>query len=78
LQTDLHYTPSQIRELTLEEVNRVFNYWRKYPPLRDLVAAFVGFKPKSDEDAEPKKMTADDMRLLMQSTGGKIPGIGRM
>jgi hypothetical protein len=74
LQTDVGYTPAQICEMTLDDVLPLFEYWKRYPPLRDLVAAFVGFKPKDAAEAEPKKMTADDMRMLMHATGGKIPG----
>ena len=55
----------------LDEVHELLEYWKEYPPLRDLVAAFIGFKPA--EKAEPQKyLSAADMRRIMQMTGGKI------
>jgi hypothetical protein len=76
LQTDCGYTPAEICAQTLDEVQELFDYWQTYPPLRDLVAAFIGFKP-NDAAADPKQyITADDMRRLAQMTGGKIPGVG--
>ncbi len=32
--------------MTFPDVRRLFAYWRRYPPVRDLVAAFVGFRPE--------------------------------
>ena len=39
----------------LSEVRRLFAYWRRYPPLRDLVAGFVGFKPEPAPGGETPK-----------------------
>lgn len=64
--------------MTLDDVNRLLTHWSKYPPLRDLVAAFIGFEPAPDEtpeDAAAKYMTEADMRRLMAMTGGHIPGL---
>jgi hypothetical protein len=60
--------------MTFEQVNEIFDYWKWYPPLRDLIAGFLDFKP-ADEDA-PKYMSAADMRRMMAQTGGKMPGVG--
>jgi hypothetical protein len=63
--------------MTLDDVNRLFSHWAKYPPLRDLVAAFIGFEiPTPEEEGEKKYMTADDFKRLMAQTGGRIPGMG--
>jgi hypothetical protein len=64
--------------MTMADVDRLFKYWAKYPPLRDLVAGFVGFEiPKFEaEDDAPKYMTSDDLRRLMAMTGGRISGMG--
>lgn len=64
--------------MTLDDVNRLFSYWRKFPPVRDLIAAFIGFEPQMDSDVAPesKYMTGDDLKRLMAATGGKIPGMG--
>lgn len=61
----------------LDEVQELLDYWKFYPPLRDLVAAFIGFKPTDPQEAAKQHMTADDLRRLMQMTGGKIPGVGQ-
>jgi hypothetical protein len=78
LQARCGYTPAQIRKMTLDDVSRLFAFWRKYPPLDVLFGAVHGFKPPEDgPPTESKYMTADDARRLMAATGGKIPGIGR-
>ena len=71
------YTPSQIRALRLDDIERQFAYWRRHPPLRAMFAAVHGIKSADDKPAEkpPSYMTADDMRRLMAVTGGKISGI---
>lgn len=63
--------------MCLDQAQDLFDYWKTYPPLRDLVAAFIGFKP-SETAAEKSKqyMNADDLKRLMQMTGGKMPGMG--
>lgn len=61
--------------MTLDDINRLFKHWQKYPPLRDLVAAFVGFEIPPDEPAESKYLTADDFKRMMAMTGGRIPGM---
>ena len=63
--------------MTLDDVNRLLTHWGKYPPLRDLVAAFIGFEiPKEQSEESPNYMTADDFRRLIGMTGGRIPGMG--
>ncbi len=62
--------------MTMADVHRLMKYWSKYPPIRDLVAAFVGFEIPKDEADEPAKyMTAEDLKRLMSMTGGRIPGV---
>jgi len=62
--------------LTLDDVNRLFKHWQKYPPLRDLVAAFIGFEIPDDEPEAPKQyMTAEGFKQLMGMTGGRVPGM---
>jgi hypothetical protein len=74
LQTDCGYTPAQIRELTLDDVNRLFSHWGKYPPVRDLVAVAVGFDIPTDEP-EMQPMTAEEFRRMFEITGGRIEGV---
>lgn len=44
------------------------------PPVRYLVAGFVGYKPP---DSETKPMTRDEFQAMVSQLGGKIPGMGR-
>ena len=62
--------------MTLEDVNRLFKYWSKYPPLRDLAAAFIGFEIPTSQPEEKKYMTAEEFKRLVDMTGGRIPGMG--
>ena len=42
-----------IDQMTLPEVNDLFDYWTRNPPLHELAAAYIGFKPapKADDSA---------------------------
>lgn len=44
--------------MTLPEVDRVMTHWKHYPPVRALVAAFVGFEPT--EPTAEKHLITDD------------------
>jgi len=62
--------------MTFVDVLRLFEHWGRFPPPRVFLAMLVGWKPPEAE-SEKKYMTADDMRCLMATTGGKIDGLGR-
>ncbi len=47
--------------MTLPEVARLFAYWNEYPPLRDLVAAAIGFRPS---DRTPRRLTLEEFRAM--------------
>lgn len=74
LVTDGGLTFDEIRAMTLSDVERLFSHWNKFPPVRILVAAFVGFKPDDPEDGK-KYVTTEEARAFMRMTGGKIPGV---
>jgi hypothetical protein len=61
--------------MTIDDVNRLMTYWHKYPPLRDLVAAFIGFEPAAETEQSDRYMTADDLKRVMAMTGGRVPGM---
>jgi hypothetical protein len=62
--------------MTLDDCNRLMKHWSKFPPLRDLVAGFIGFEIEKDEEPDEQKyMSADDFHRMMAMTGGKIPGM---
>lgn len=53
--------------MTLDDVGRITAYWRKYPPLRDLVAAFIGFKPFTPAE-KPQHLNAEEFKALVSAT----------
>lgn len=66
--------------MTLHDVRRLHNHWRKNPPLRTLVAACasaLGVKIKLP-DEKPLYMTAEEAMALKRIGGGKIAGVGSM
>ena len=67
--------------MTLHDVRRLHNHWRREPPLRVLVAAVAhafGVKFPEAQETKPSAMTESEARLLMAQTEGRIPGVGRM
>ena len=63
--------------MTLADVDRMGRYWRKNPSTRMLVgviAQFAGWEPPA-ADSERNTMTADDVKLMIAATGGKMPGL---
>jgi hypothetical protein len=78
LGTECGYTPSEIGEMTLHDVRRIFDHWKTFPPLRVLVAATakaLGVQLPMFDNAPKNYMTAADAARMMMQTGGKIPGL---
>lgn len=71
---DCGYTPAEIREMTLDDVARLNAHMRRFPPLRVLVAAVAGFKPKPpDKLSSPTpSMTAEEAAAQVALAGGRI------
>jgi len=70
LQTECGYTPSEIDQMTLLDVQRLARYWRDNPPLTVLVkiiAASLGVK--FDKPDKSKYMSADEFKSLVAATG---------
>lgn len=63
-----HWTWAQVEAMTLDQVLPLLEYWRKHPPLRDLVelvARCMGYKPPSDEPVDvPRAPTAQEIKML--------------
>jgi hypothetical protein len=61
--------------LTAPRLEALFAEWRQHPPVGDLVAAYIGYKPPLEEVAAP--LNADDPSgigsLIMQFPSGHIP-----
>ena len=68
--------------MTLPDVIRIFNHWKRNPPLRWLVAACasaLGVKLPEPETTDQKKyMTKESFAALVKATGGRVPGMGQM
>lgn len=60
--------------MTLPEIGRRLAWLRNNPSVRMLASAWLGFKA-AEVDVPKQYMTADDMRRLMQMTGGRLDGI---
>lgn len=62
--------------MTMADVKRLFAHWTRYPPLRDLVAAAIGFEIPTQEAEEPARyMTADEFKRMLAFGGGRIDGV---
>ena len=63
--------------MTLHDVQRLFNHWRKHPPLRVIVmgcAAALGVKIRDGEESDdkPRHMTAEEaMSFVRQTANGR-------
>jgi hypothetical protein len=67
--------------MTLSEVRRIGNHWKRQPPLRVLVAgcaAALGVKLTPEEDRERKYMNADEFARVAAAYGNspKMRGAG--
>jgi hypothetical protein len=49
--------------MTLPRLDALNEYWRRNPPLHQLVAAYAGFKPPNDDNKEPEK--TEDLATFM-------------
>jgi len=74
LQTDCGYTPAEINEMTMLDVQRLANHWRQSPPMRVLMrlalAALDVKLPEPSNPAEKKYMTAEQFGALLAATDG--------
>lgn len=73
LMTECSYTPNEIDEMTLLDVQRLGAYWKKNPPLRALVAAVahsLGVKIDFTKSDERRHLTADEFQSLVRATDG--------
>lgn len=66
--------------MTLHDVSRLVQYANKNPPLRVLVlgcATALGVKFEDPATKKPSKyLTAEELRAIVATTGGRVPGMG--
>lgn len=59
--------------MTLSQVEDQFDYWRRNPPIHELVASFMGFKPPLtiEEQWAQGAMGPADFLAWVEATEGK-------
>lgn len=75
LQTECGYTPNEINEMTLLDVQRLSNHWRRSPPvtvlLRYALAAMGVALPDANKTTNKNKyLTAEEFGALVRATDG--------
>lgn len=58
--------------MTWRDVEDLFDYWRDYPPLHQLVAIMFGFKPSDEVDEAA--LNPAEMMARYRDTQGKAIG----
>lgn len=56
--------------MTFADVRRQFAHWKLYPPVRDLVAGFVGVKPKEAQSATDDADQLGAFLAAVKAAGG--------
>ena len=59
------YTPDEVRALSIDDVERTFRYWTKYPPLNEIVRGYLFGPP--DDDEPRKQMSREEIKKLVDS-----------
>lgn len=60
--------------MTLADVTRLFGYWRSSPPLYDLVAHYLGFKPQGQAPAPAASAHPSIAMIKAMYPGGVVKG----
>lgn len=53
------WTFKVIDEMTMPEVNEIYEEWKSSPPLHRAVLSYMGFKPKSNVSVKPGEVSGD-------------------
>jgi len=64
--------------MTLDDARLFTDHFTRHPPLRVLVkgvAAALGIKFELPDDKPKKYLTAEELRLIVEATGGRVPGM---
>lgn len=56
--------------MTLADAHRIFKHWERFPPVRRLVAAAIGFKPPELVD-KSKHLTLEEFQAMLSAGMGK-------
>ena len=66
---------NEISQLTLWDVNELFEYWQEYPPTHVLVAAYL-MQGKQASTRKSRRTTTGNMDELIQAVSGSGGSIG--
>lgn len=80
--TGCGYTFPQMREMTWLDVNRLWRYWKDFPPVHERIArsvnpAMPSASPAEDQGRSAAITTPEEMEQFMALTGGKIDDLGQ-
>lgn len=60
--------------MTLSDVDDLYEYWREHPPVHELVAAFVGYKPPERK----QYLSAEDLERDTGASADPFSAAARM
>jgi len=64
--------------MCLADLFLIFEHWRLHPPVEDLVAAFVGFKPSSAPSTPENGAPSADIVKLREFAAQHLKSGGKM
>ena len=76
LGSECGFAPEVVRRMTLHDVRRISNHWKRYPPLRMLVsscARALGVELPDPNASERKYLTADEFAGVVRQFGQAAP-----
>jgi hypothetical protein len=68
------WTFGEIDQLTLMEVNELFDYWQEYPPTHVLVSAYLGGGNQGGLGRRRSRQGAQDLDELLLAVGSQRSG----
>lgn len=66
------YTPAEIDAFPLAAVNAIYASWSRQPPVRQMVAAYLGIKPKKKAGEFTPTHTASAIRAAFPDGQFKV------
>lgn len=64
--------------MTLPQVHDLFDYWREFPPLHEMVKSYLGVKKPltMQEEIANGAMGPEEFAEYYKRTGGRLEGVG--